>query len=74
MGYELSEEQVNDAFAKFKVLADKKKEVSDEDLLALLEEKLIDTPEVFAGNDLCCLRQRIHTDGEGSYCDCGAND
>ena len=47
LGYELNEEQVNDAFAKFKVLADKKKEVSDEDLLALLEEKLIDTPEVF---------------------------
>ncbi|OMD06688.1 alpha-isopropylmalate synthase regulatory domain-containing protein, partial [Paenibacillus odorifer] len=31
----------------FKDLADKKKEVSDEDILALIEEKLIDTPEVF---------------------------
>ncbi|MBO2943477.1 2-isopropylmalate synthase [Paenibacillus sp. F411] len=47
LGYELGEEQVNDAFAKFKILADKKKEVSDEDILAILEEKLIDTPEVF---------------------------
>lgn len=48
LGYELSDEQVNTAFGKFKVLADKKKEVSDEDLRALIEEKLIETPEVFA--------------------------
>jgi len=48
LGYELSEEAVNTAFAKFKELADKKKDVTDEDILALLEEKLVDTPEVFA--------------------------
>lgn len=47
LGYKLEDQQLNDAFAKFKELADKKKEVSDNDLLALLEEKLIDTPEVF---------------------------
>ncbi|MDO7907422.1 2-isopropylmalate synthase [Paenibacillus sp. JX-17] len=47
LGYELSEEEVNLAFAKFKDLADKKKEVSDEDILALLEIELADTPEVF---------------------------
>ncbi|WNQ10340.1 2-isopropylmalate synthase [Paenibacillus aurantius] len=47
LGYELSEEQVNTAFGKFKELADKKKDVSDEDLMALIEEKLITTPEVF---------------------------
>ncbi|MNI69774.1 2-isopropylmalate synthase [compost metagenome] len=39
---------MNTAFAKFKDLADKKKEVSDEDILALLEEKLGDTPEIFS--------------------------
>jgi 2-isopropylmalate synthase len=48
LGYELGEEAVNAAFAKFKDLADRKKTVSDEDILALLEEKLIDTPEVFS--------------------------
>ncbi|ETT65322.1 MULTISPECIES: 2-isopropylmalate synthase [Paenibacillus] len=48
LGYDISEEEVNAAFAKFKDLADKKKEVSDEDILALLEEKLIDTPETFS--------------------------
>ena len=47
LGYDLGEEQVNAAFAKFKDLADKKKEVSDEDIRAMIEEKLIDTPEVF---------------------------
>ena len=47
MGYDLSDEAVNTAFAKFKDLADKKKNVSDEDIRAMLEEKLIDTPEVF---------------------------
>lgn len=48
LGYELEEDAVNAAFAKFKDLADRKKNVSDEDILALLEEKLVDTPEVFA--------------------------
>ena len=47
LGYELDDQRLNDTFAKFKELADKKKEVSDDDLLALLEERLVDTPEVF---------------------------
>jgi 2-isopropylmalate synthase len=47
MGYELQEEQVNEAFKKYKELADKKKNVSDEDIRAFIEEKLINTPEVF---------------------------
>ncbi|MHA0856611.1 2-isopropylmalate synthase [Paenibacillus sp. CMAA1364] len=47
LGYELEDQRLNDTFAKFKDLADKKKEVSDDDLLALLEEKLVDTPEIF---------------------------
>jgi len=48
MGYELSDEQVNEAFAKFKDLADRKKNVLDEDIRALLEEKLVQAPEIFA--------------------------
>ncbi|NBD26658.1 2-isopropylmalate synthase [Paenibacillus glycinis] len=48
LGYELSDDAVNAAFAKFKDLADKKKNVSDEDIRAMLEEKLVDTPEVYA--------------------------
>ena len=48
LGYTLNDDQVNVAFAKFKDLADKKKEVSDEDIRALIEEKLIVTTEHFA--------------------------
>ncbi|MED4603879.1 2-isopropylmalate synthase [Paenibacillus validus] len=48
LGYSLNDEQLNTAFGKFKALADKKKQVTDEDILALVEEKLIETPEVFA--------------------------
>ncbi|MFC5648267.1 2-isopropylmalate synthase [Paenibacillus solisilvae] len=47
LGYDLGENAVNAAFGKFKDLADKKKNVSDEDIRAMLEEKLIDTPEVY---------------------------
>jgi 2-isopropylmalate synthase len=47
LGYELEDEALNRAFAQFKDLADKKKEVTDEDLLAVIEEKLQDAPEVF---------------------------
>ena len=46
--YILNDDQVNIAFAKFKDLADKKKEVSNEDIRALIEEKLIETTEHFA--------------------------
>ncbi|MEK4509594.1 2-isopropylmalate synthase [Paenibacillus sp. FSL K6-2524] len=48
LGYTLDEERLNLAFAKFKELADKKKDVSDGDLLAIVEERLIDTPEFFS--------------------------
>lgn len=48
LGYDVTEEELNAAFTRFKDLADKKKEVSDEDILALIEEKLIDTPEIFS--------------------------
>jgi 2-isopropylmalate synthase len=47
LGYQLNEEQVNEAFSKFKDLADKKKHVADEDIRALIEEKLIETVEYF---------------------------
>src|SRR6267154_1249484 len=40
LGYTLSDEQLEAAFAKFKALADKKKEVFDEDIEALVDEQL----------------------------------
>ncbi|MGM7703803.1 2-isopropylmalate synthase [Pseudalkalibacillus sp. Hm43] len=39
MGFKLTDQKLNDAFGMFKELADKKKEVSDEDIFAILMEK-----------------------------------
>ncbi len=39
LGIDLTHIDVNDAFAKFKVLADKKKEIYDEDLFAIVAEE-----------------------------------
>jgi 2-isopropylmalate synthase len=47
LGYTLSDEQVEAAFTKFKALADKKKEVFDEDIEALVDDQLELTKGVF---------------------------
>ncbi|WP_046225458.1 2-isopropylmalate synthase [Paenibacillus dauci] len=47
LGFELDEEAINTAFTKFKILADKKKEITEDDLFALLEERMTDAPEFF---------------------------
>jgi 2-isopropylmalate synthase len=40
LGYELGENALNDAFVRFKALADKKKEVFDEDIVALVDDEI----------------------------------
>jgi len=47
LGYHLSEELLETLFAKFKDLADKKKNVYDEDIEALIEEKVAASQEVY---------------------------
>ena len=47
LGYTLSSEEIQNAFEKFKSLADKKKVVLDKDIEALVEEKLSEVPEIF---------------------------
>lgn len=47
MGYNLSKEELDTAFEKFKVLADKKKVVLEADLEALLEQKAVEIPETY---------------------------
>ena len=39
LGYELNDEQVNKLFKRFKDLADRKKTINDEDVMALVEER-----------------------------------
>ncbi len=47
LGFVLSESEINRAFKEFKVLADKKKEVFDEDLAAIVEDSAAEVPQMY---------------------------
>jgi 2-isopropylmalate synthase len=47
LGHDLPKEQLANAFARFKELCDKKKEVFDEDLLAIVEQETLAVPELW---------------------------
>lgn len=47
LGFTLTDAQVEELFERFKALADKKKEIYDEDLAAIIEEELAERPDVF---------------------------
>ncbi len=47
LGYELSDEELSRAFSAFKELADRKKEVTDRDLEAIVIEELRTVPETY---------------------------
>ncbi|MBM7853887.1 2-isopropylmalate synthase [Desulfohalotomaculum tongense] len=47
LGYNLSEEEINKAFQRFKDLADKKKELTDQDLEAIVEEETRQLPNTY---------------------------
>ena len=47
MGYELDDDALTKAFEEFKILADKKKEITDRDLEALVCRKVIQIPEYY---------------------------
>ncbi|HEY9694841.1 MAG TPA: 2-isopropylmalate synthase [Oculatellaceae cyanobacterium] len=47
LGFELSETELNKAFVKFKELADKKKEITDWDLEAIVNDEIQQAPELF---------------------------
>ena len=61
MGYELSREELDKAFERFKVLCDKKKVVSDADIEALLTDQFESL-----GNDLFKLDELHVTTGTGN--------
>jgi 2-isopropylmalate synthase len=46
MGYELDDEELNKAFERFKDLADKKKEITDKDIEALVEDQVLKIPQL----------------------------
>ncbi|MFA6142976.1 MAG: 2-isopropylmalate synthase [Candidatus Omnitrophota bacterium] len=47
LGFDLSKEQIDKAFDRFKILADKKKEIFEEDLETIVEEEIARIPEKF---------------------------
>ncbi|RLS34754.1 MAG: 2-isopropylmalate synthase [Planctomycetota bacterium] len=56
LGYQLTLEQLQTLFDRFKVLADRKKEIYDGDIAALCEDQFADLPERYtlAGYNLSC--------------------
>jgi len=47
LGYELSEQDLNKAFVRFKEVADKKKDITDRDLEAIISDEIQQPPELF---------------------------
>jgi 2-isopropylmalate synthase len=52
LGFELDRDELREAFARFKMLADKKKVVTDADLQALANQELLAPDEIFVLTDL----------------------
>ena len=48
IGYDLNDEELREAFARFKELADKKKTITDADLTALITDQLYQPREIYA--------------------------
>ncbi len=47
LGYKLTAEELNDSFTRFKLLADKKKEIFDDDLRAIITDEIIKIPKAY---------------------------
>ncbi len=47
LGFDISEEELNKAFERFKILADKKKEITDDDIRMLITNELSSAPEIY---------------------------
>ncbi len=47
LGFDLTEQELNKAFVRFKELADKKKEISDRDLEAIVNDEIQQSPDLF---------------------------
>jgi 2-isopropylmalate synthase len=48
MGIDISEKELETSFEKFKALADKKKKISDSDILAIVSKEQVQVPKVYA--------------------------
>lgn len=48
LGFHLNEEELEDAFTKFKAVADRKREVTDKDIIAIASQKVSEVPSVYS--------------------------
>lgn len=55
LGFVLTDDELNEAFERFKRLADQKKEIFDEDIEALVSEEITKTPKFYKLVDLCVI-------------------
>jgi len=73
LGFELDKEDLNKAFERFKSLADQKKVIKDQDIVAIVSDEIFQAPEIYslhyaqitAGNTLrptACVQ--LYKDGE----------
>lgn len=77
LGYELGDNAVADAFRRFKDLADRKKEVYDEDIIALVDDEILranDTINLVSLEIVCGTREpnaklQLSIDGEIRGCE-----
>ncbi|MBM3515000.1 MAG: 2-isopropylmalate synthase [Alphaproteobacteria bacterium] len=73
LGYELGDNAINDAFKRFKDLADKKKEIFDDDIVALVDDAVIRendrikfvSLEIVAGTKIAKQRAEIELEIDG---------
>jgi 2-isopropylmalate synthase len=47
LGYKLTDEELNQSFARFKILADKKKEIFDDDIRAIITDEIVQVPKTY---------------------------
>ena len=81
LGYELGDNALNDAFAKFKDLADRKKEVYDDDIIAIVDQNAAEGEQkiefvslrVVCGSDGQNADLALSVDGEQKTAHCEGN-
>lgn len=86
LGYELSEEEINAIFIKFKEIGDKKKFVYDDDLVTLVEGQITKIPEIWSIDYLSVVSgyntiptatirlKRLISEGEEIHTEAGTGD
>lgn len=63
LGFSVSEEELNGAFERFKILCDSKKQIFDDDIRAILNEQTTHIPQIFS-----LELTQISANSSGKYC------